>query len=150
MPAPPEIQVTINDPVFQKVCTDLGLKRPVSMHLKQAPSRGYTTRGHAAWDRTITIYYGLQKQELDRLPFVISQISRTILHELRHEWQFENWTEEKWEEDARYSYNIKPSEIDARDFADANLAKYRSLVRVKRLGVSRMGRLGAAEAKARR
>jgi len=149
MPAPPEIKVTMNDEVFQKVCLDLGLERPVIMHLKPAASRAQTTRGTAEWDRTITIYYGMEKQEVNRLPFVISQISRTILHELRHEWQFENWTEKQWEDDARYSYYIKPSEVDARDWADANLAKYRGLVKVKREGVSRMGRLAAAERSAR-
>jgi len=150
MPAPPEIKVEINDPIFQKVCEDLGLEHPVSVVLKPAASRASATRGMAAWNRVITIYYGMEKQEVTRLPFVISQVSKTILHELRHEWQFENWTDKQWDDDARYAYNIKPSEIDARDFADTNLAKYRGLVKVKRTGVSRMGRLSAAESKVRR
>jgi len=91
----------------------------------------------------------MEKQEVTRLPFVQSQIVKTILHELRHEWQMEKWTEKQWEEDERYSYNIKPSEIDARDWAEANVAKFRDLVRVKREGVSRLGRLRAAERSAK-
>ena len=150
MPAPPEIVITINDAVFQQLCKDMGLKRPVSVLLKRASSRGSITRGQAGWERVITIYYGLEKQEITRLPFVQSQIVKTILHEMRHEWQMETWTEKQWEDDERYSYYIKPSEVDARDFADEKLAKYRSLVRVKREGVSRLGRLAKAESLAKR
>lgn len=149
MPAPPEIVVTVNQEAFDQVCTDLGLDHPVSLVLKRAASRASVTRGTAGWERVITIYYGLEKQELNRLPFVQSQIVRTILHELRHEWQMEKKPESWWEDDARYSYNIKPSEVDARDWADANLSKYRNLVRVKREGVSKLGRLSAAERKVR-
>ena len=145
MPAPPEIVVTVNQEVFEKVCNDLGLERPISLVLKRANSRGQITRGSAGWDTIITIYYGLEKQEITRLPFVQSQIVKTILHELRHEWQMEKKPESWWEEDERYQYNIKPSEVDARDWADANLSKYRNLVRAKREGVSRLGRLSAAE-----
>ena len=90
MPAPPEIKVEINDPIFQKVCEDLGLERPVNVILKPAVSRASVLRGTAKWNRTVTIYYGMEKQEVTRLPFVISQVSKTILHELRHQWQFEN------------------------------------------------------------
>lgn len=150
MPAPPEIVVTVNEDVLLKACDELGLKNPPKFILKRASSRGQITRGSAGWDATITIYYGLEKQELNRLPFVQAQIVRTILHELRHQWQMEYKPESWWEDDDRYSYNIKPSEVDARDWADKKLSSYRSLVKVKREGVSRLGRLSAAERGARK
>ena len=148
MPAPPEIEATFKQEAFERACVELGLKRPVRLELRRSNSGGIT-RGEAAPGQ-ILIYVGLESQEMNRLLFVTTQITRTVLHELRHEWQFENWTQKQWDEDDRYTYNIKPSEVDARDWADRNVSKYRDLVRVKRRQASRLGRLSRAEAIARR
>jgi hypothetical protein len=148
MPAPPEIETTLNQAAFERACNELGLKRSVSVQLRRA-ARGQSTRGEAG-PGYINLYVGLETQEMNRLPFVITQITRTLLHELRHQFQFETWSPAKWAEDDRYSYSIKPSEVDARDWADRRVSSYRDLVRVKRRQASRLSRLSSAEARARR
>lgn len=150
MPAPPEIKVAISQAAFERLCRQLGLKKDYIVTLKRAEWDVSTLRGTAAVDGKVTIYYGIQSQQINKLRYVQAQIVRTVLHEMRHQFQFENWSEGQWAIDEKYEYNIKPSEIDAREFADNNLAKYRDLVKVERKGQSRFGRLSAAEGRARR
>lgn len=146
MPAPPEITVTLNEEHFARLCTELGIKKPVNVQLVRA--KDDRVWGDQLGDR-IRIYYGVGTQQRGRLLFVVNQVIRTLLHETRHVWQDENWTNKQWDEDARYTYNIKPSELDADDFADRNLAKYRGLARVQRTAASQLGRLARAERAAR-
>lgn len=142
MPAPPEIAITLDDIAFAKALPELGIRELVTVRFRAAKDDRLwgQQRGHE-----VHIFYGNSFQTSNRLIFVANNITRTLLHELRHVWQEENWTPKQWADDDRHAYGIKPSEIDANDFADRNLSKYRGLVRVKREQQSTLGRLSKAE-----
>lgn len=145
MPAPAEIQITVNEAALVRVCTELEIAVPP---VRIRTARDKRTLG-LQQGKTVTIFYGLSDQAASRLLFVTNEITRTLLHELRHVHQLETWTSEKWAEDERYSYNLKPSEVDANDFADRAGSRYRDLVRVRRQQQSTLGRLSKAESRVR-
>lgn len=147
MPSSPEIEVTVDPAAYARACAELRLEREPALHIRAGTSD--TTRGEARPGR-VDLYTGLSRQHHENLRHLTIQLTRTLLHELRHQHQFATWTEKQWAEDARYAYSIKPCEVDARDWADANIAKFRDLVRVRRRGVSKLGRLSAAERNSRR
>ena len=136
------MQITLNEEKLSELYDELGLKRRPVIRLTAAPNADHATRGTATGN-SITITYGLRSQAVDRLHFVQSQIVRTLLHEIRHIWQFENWNGYNFNN--KSDYWVKREEIDAREFADNNLAKWRGIVRVSRPVRSRLSKLSASE-----
>jgi len=79
--------------------------------------------------------------------FILTKHLRfTVLHELRHAWQRENWSESEQAIAADGDYESQPQEIDANAWAEYASPKYKSLVVVRRnqVGQSGFGRLGQA------
>lgn len=141
MPPTPDIELTVNEAKLQEVCDDLGIAPP-RVYIR--PARDGRTLGQQLGN-TVTIYAGLEEHSHGRLRYVTAEVTNTLLHELRHVHQDKNWTTAQWAHDARHSYNIKPSEEDARDYASKNERRFAGLVRVRREQQSKIGRLSKAE-----
>lgn len=62
--------------------------------------------------------------------FITHQIRWTLLHELRHRWQDENWSEREKLQNRQGKYDERLEEIDANDFAAREAFKYPGLVTV--------------------
>ena len=72
--------------------------------------------------------------------FVLTKHVRfTVLHELRHAWQREHWTEEQQIAGRLGSYEFRLEETDANSWADYAMPKYRGLVTIKRTQVGKSG-----------
>lgn len=79
-----------------------------------------------------------ESYEKEGLYVLTKHIRFTVLHELRHAWQREHWTEEQKIAGRIGPYALRPEEIDANSWADYASGKYR-LVKVTRQQVGRSG-----------
>jgi hypothetical protein len=75
---------------------------------------------------TITICHGQVFFEANRLRAVNAELVDTLLHELRHAWQDEQYGL-GW-----YGKNVVKAENDANEFAKTNYHKWRGVLRVSR------------------
>lgn len=132
--------VELNDDALARLYEEQGFRRiPTISILPAIP--GKTKTGDYTPPGFIRLLLHDERMQ-GRLPHVISALNRTLLHELRHHWQFENWGTGAFD-DKPGAYIGQRHEIDARDFADANAHRYR-LIRVKRRpqtsGFSKLGK----------
>ena len=139
MPPSPRIKATLNEQAYEDVCKQLDIRMPTISFINGMKSDGRVAWGDfhpVKWQ--VRIYLGLDQYEHDKLRFCQSECVRTILHELRHAWQFQH-RQEMWK--ARILI-----EADAERWAQDEVAKWRNLVRITRTfhgsGMSRLARVG--------
>jgi len=136
MPPSPKITVKLDEERFFELCTELAVSVPTVKFVKG------TRDGRPAWGDyqretgVIRIYLGVDQYENERLPFAQTECVRTLLHELRHHYQSIH-TPKLWD-------NIIALEMDAEGYAQENIAKFKTLIRLRRefpnSGFSRLSR----------
>jgi len=137
MPPSPRIKATLNEQAYEDVCKALDIKMPTISFVN-----GMKSDGRVAWGDfspvlwRVRIYLGLDQYEHDKLRFCQSECVRTILHELRHAWQFQH-------QPKMWAAKIA-IEADAEGWAQDEVANWRNLVRISRTfpgsGMSRLGK----------
>lgn len=155
MPPAPRLIVSVDEMKLKALCDIEDVPMPTVKIVNQA--KGVTVDGREALSRgdyqrganRIRVFLDLNgRLEAERLPFVNSSLVFTLLHEFRHHWQEYHWTAEEWAADSKRAYAHQKCEKDANEFADLHKAKYRSLIRVKRVfhgsGFSKLGKTEAA------
>lgn len=113
--------------------------------IQSAPAVRIIHHGNPAGEGAVTYgqYFPIQKTiymyldqkgrlETQQLRFANTQALETFLHEFRHHWQYENWTDEQWARSDKQPYATRDCEIDARQWAAANITSQRGLVRLTR------------------
>ena len=135
MPPSPRIKATLNTQAYEDVCKLLNIRMPVIQFVS-----GHKKEGQVAWGDfspvlwRIRVYLGLDQYEHDKLRFCQSECVRTILHELRHAWQFQH-DQDMWKAKILI-------EADAENWAQDQVASWRGLVRITRTfpgsGMSRL------------
>jgi hypothetical protein len=141
MPPSPLLNIGLSEPAWDRLCEELGFtRRPtVTFPSTKRGRHGMTWSGvyHAGRD-TIEVFTGYDDYTRDRLTSVAYELSRVVLHEARHAWQYRNWTRGQLD-------NVVEKERDAIQFED-RLADYRLLVRVTRRHVGGgLSKLSAAQ-----
>lgn len=135
MPPSPRITITLDEAIYSAACLSLSITPPPVAFRKSGANGRFRGHYHPA-SRSITIYHGLDEQNIGALRSLQGELVRTLLHELRHAWQDANgWV---------YEDRVVESENDANRWADENQARYRLILRVTRSfpgsGFSRMSR----------
>lgn len=126
----------INEERYREVCERLGLLSPPRVRFTPAAS-DCIVKGEI--DRNaITIYLGNLSQHVERLPRVNRDIAFTLLHELRHAYQYMTWSTAKWNSDQLRPYPNRECERDANQWAEDHLAEFSNVVRVKRHHFTRL------------
>jgi hypothetical protein len=157
MPPSPILTVSINPAKLAEVIALLGLEDPPRIHLIRTPppTRHYGGRtmvvyGEADYARhRVNVYTAIEQFDHERLPFVASEMGRTLLHELRHFHQLQNWSAEEREADQKKHYFTRKAEEDAENFAVQHISSFKTLVRVgRRHPSSNMSRLSATARRA--
>lgn len=152
MPPSPIIKATLNPVAWARLCTELQLDPAPTVRLRTAGNvvNGERFYGHISFGHDpviITIFLCMDEYDTNQLRFVAGEISRTLLHEARHAWQWATRGEEWIRKDARLPYAQRLQEIDAEDFAAKRIHEYRGLVRVLRsFPSSPMSRLSKTQA----
>lgn len=144
MPPSREFHIEINEAELVSITEELGLKRPVQIHVLNRPSG----RLHGEWlaaQRLITLETGLDFFQYDRLLHVKHEIVETLLHELRHAHQDDTWARARLA-DAHIPYALRETEIDATRWAKGNTTKHANLIRIRAKGTrSVLSRISSAE-----
>jgi hypothetical protein len=144
VPPSPRIKATLNQQAYEDVCKQLDIRMPTITFVNGSKSDGRVAWGdfHPILWR-VRIYLGLDQYEHDKLRFCQSECVRTILHELRHAWQYQHHQKTMWK-------NKIIIETDAEQWAQDEVAKWRNLVRITRtFHGSGMSRLEKASRRAR-
>lgn len=136
MPPSPRIKATLDEHMFEQVCTQLNILPP-TIKFKNGERAGKKAWGD--YNRTtnhINLYLGVSSYEYDALRFAQTEAVRTMLHELRHAWQQQHRPD-------MYDSTIAV-ETDAEGWAQEQVASWVNLVRLSRSfpnsGFSRLGR----------
>ena len=144
------ITMEVNPEELAKLCEDLQLHSPVTIRFDYGSPIGRASYiegpvvlggTYSPRDRVVTMYMDGLDSATKRLPFIVKQLRRIILHEFRHAHQFDNWLPNRLGDEF-----IEP---DADAWALANANKYINLFKVKRQVKSKLGRLSAAEERVR-
>ena len=123
---------------YDRACRELNITQPkIEVLHAIGPNKrygDYTSGIH----RVRLFLRGITAYERDGLRFAQSELTRTLLHELRHGWQAFH-SREMWE-----AANEGPREQDAESWAVRKVAEYRNIVRLSRSfpnsGFSRLSR----------
>lgn len=128
MPPDPVVTATIDQDVYEAICTELGIIPPkLVVH-----PHGGGGRLHGEWrPGRIDLYCDVSMFPIAKLRFVQGEIVETLLHELRHAYQSLYWSSAK-QNDQHMEYSLRPTEIDAEQYASANKHRFRFLARVSR------------------
>lgn len=150
MPPSREFKVDLDEHALIEVTTELNLKNPITVHV----ARHETGQRHGDWvggtTRTITLYPGIKLLQNSGLRAAHLEITTTLLHELRHAYQDDHWSQERRDLDRKRPYTLREGERDAEDWATKSTHRYRSLVRIRpKPTKGPLGRLVKAEAQAR-
>jgi hypothetical protein len=138
MPPSPRIKATLNQQAYEDVCRLLDIRMPtISFINGSRPGQvAWGDFNAASWH--VRIFLALDQYEHDKLRFCQSECVRTILHELRHAWQYQHHKDTMWK-------NKILIETDAEEWAQDEVAKWRSLVRIARTfhgsGMSRLEKI---------
>jgi len=145
------ITVTINEARLNELRERLGIRRDIRIEIidSDTPGVSATLKGDALYQH-IRLVLGRPSQLGSRLTFVQHDIVKTLLHEIKHVQQFQNWTREEWERDKLQSYGSSRAEAEANEFAEANYQEWRNIVTVRRPTKSRLSRLSSAEQNVRK
>lgn len=135
MPPSPVITATLNEPRWLELCESIGLNNPptVRIRLTQRPNAAEQVLGtHCAVTNSINVNFGFPSDTIERLRFMQSDLVNTLLHEVRHAWQYQTWGEEWMRTDDKLPYALRHKEKDANQFAETHQTLWRGLVRVGR------------------
>lgn len=126
MPPSPRITVTLNTERYEALCASMGL-------LSRPPVRFITTGPAGKWygvfralAGTIDVFCNTNDTARDRLTFAQGRLVSTLLHELRHAWQQEQYGID-W-----YEKNVVKAENDANEYAEKNRHAWRGVIRLSR------------------
>lgn len=146
MPPSPRIKAAVNEQRYAALCKEMGLTRPPLVRIlpgKQIGNRRtHGSINYASW--TITLNVGVDADAIERLRFIQSEAVATLLHELRHAYQYMTWTPEKQAKAAKGDYFDREEEADAEGFARTHQHQWVNLVRIRRVqhgsGFSKLAR----------
>src|SRR4051794_488801 len=122
MPPSPTIKASLDPHKYVALCEAMGIEYP--------PAAGFVTRGrqggrrrvhgsYSSTTNTITIYLNMPEQDAEALRFLASELTITLLHELRHRWQDEQHGVD-W-----YASHVVAAERDAEDYAHLHCQEWR-------------------------
>ncbi len=145
------VDILIDEPTLAKVYDDLKIQsRPkiiVSFNAK-AESAGAKLRSTAAHKKKVREFGGDLKgryhpatntiqiaNQTRSFPyqseaFIRASVRWTLLHEIRHRWQDEQWTPDQKRRNHEGPYEQRVEELDANDFAARHAVDYPGLVKV--------------------
>jgi hypothetical protein len=144
--------IELNEETLALVVAELQLQNPPHFLLNHSGNfsreevgdlpKGAVVRGtYQASSNTVTITSQGEWAEREGLYVITKHIRFTILHELRHAWQRENWSDEEMRLAGLGKYEYRKEELDANSFADYASPKYRTLVQIKRQQIGNRRRL---------
>lgn len=102
----------------------LDLKAPVQIDI--IPSKNnemYGSYNHQS--RVITIQVAAAMYDRSPLGYVIREIRKTVLHELRHAHQYDHWSGDRLAKDKLLPYPMREIEMDAVRFEEENKNQWR-------------------------
>lgn len=145
MPARVEIQMDAD--VLARVIGDLGLENAPSFTLNHSgnypkdllPVQGQVRGVYHPATNHVDITSGAEAYEREGLTVLTKHVRFTVLHELRHAWQRENWTDDQIQKAFSGPYQYQPGEIDANAWADYAMPKFPKLVTIKRTQIGKSG-----------
>jgi hypothetical protein len=146
------IEVAINFNVLDQLRLQLGIRKEIKVELINSDTPGVEAelKGAASPWHEIRLVVGRPEQVADRLRWAHEEIVRTLLHEVKHIQQFQDWTPEMWKRDKLHSYGCSPAEAEANEFAEATYQEWRHIITLRRRVKSRLARLSTAEQNVRR
>ena len=100
-------------------------------HRRKVSESGNDLQGH--YDpakNVITVANRTRSFAYQSVALIQAMIRWTILHEVRHRWQDENWSEREKHQNAEGPYEKRVEELDADDFASRHAVDYPNLVMV--------------------
>lgn len=135
MPPSPIITASVNPAPYLRLMAELELDDPPRVIFKPArdTKNGYWASYTHGLNR-VTVYMAQTYYDTNDLRHVASALSRLLLHECRHAWQYRVHGADWVQEDSKTSmpYNSRREEVDCLEFEDRRLHDYRGLVRVSR------------------
>lgn len=142
------VNVEVNEGELLRFCNDFDLP---DVRIKVTPhAAGGKFYGLMTPPAHVELFIGGGIHAGSALRFVTHKINETLLHELRHVWQYKNWSTAEWEEKEGAYWSGSKKELDAREFAASKIGSYR-LVRVTRpVARSGLSRLSAIQARLKR
>lgn len=127
------LSVIVHHETLHRVLADLGLPPDAVTVTLDPADAGLLNGGFNAASNSIRLYTGHARNRYQTPTTTLIALTRTLLHELRHRWQLEEWGVEKFAVAAGSgSYEVRRAERDARQWAEANLGRYKGLVRLVR------------------
>jgi hypothetical protein len=142
----PAIKITLDRCKYNELCAFMGLIHQPDVRIVSGGTKAY-----GQWlGGNVTIYSGPTEYDREGLSVVAINLARTLIHELRHQWQEETWPGDRLN-DGHIPYAHRPTEVDARDYSDLNVHRFKTLFKVSRKFPSTgLSRLGKTEAQVRR
>lgn len=153
MPPLPRVVVEIDPKEWERCCVEAGLTGPQTIRFRRFPPKSQRIHGRPVYGEAqktppcIYIYLCIEQYDHARFRDVHNELIDTILHELRHLYQFKTWPQEKWISEVGTPYEAKPSEIDAERWAKKNRSEYKRIAKIRRVYRSNLGRIDAAQAR---
>lgn len=117
------MKFVVNHAEVTRLCNDLDVSVPL---IVIKPAEKKNLHGHylrAA--RTVTVFVGCELHLSTPLRLLVSDLNRTLLHEIRHHWQYETWEISDLKDNGGYWTTRK--EVDARQFEDEAVRKYHTI-----------------------
>lgn len=141
---PARVSIELDEAVLAQIIAELELSDPPTFTLNGSSTTqkfdGAKVRGYySPADNHVSISTQGESYEKEGLVVLTKHIRFTVLHELRHAWQREHWTDEQKALGSIGPYNLRPEELDANAWADYASPKYRGIVRVKKTQVGKSG-----------
>lgn len=105
--------------------------KTTAAHKKKIRETGGDLRGrYSPSSNTITIANQTRSFPHQSHALIQHSVRWTLLHEVRHRWQDENWTEREKQANREGNYEERVEELDANDFAARHAVDYPGLVKV--------------------
>lgn len=142
---PAHVSIEMDFEILCQVIGELELSNPPTFALNHSGQlSGVRTNAHVRGSyhqasNHVTVTSQGSSYEREGLYVLTKHIRFTVLHELRHAWQREHWTEEQLIAGQQGDYAHRLEETDANQWADYAMPKYRGLVNIKRTQVGKSG-----------
>ena len=133
MPPSPRISLHIDPTKYAALCEDMGIAEEPEVYFRdRLPKGSKTTYGgsgsvfgvYSATQHRIGIFTEQKQYEYDRLRAVNAELVITLIHELRHAWQYKHADGASW--------SVVRRERDAEGFAQENYHKWRGVIQLRR------------------